>query len=297
MSIELQSAIERLRQAVEAAAGREMRTPKDFDFLSECIFDKQHRQISATTLKRIWGYVNANDAMPRKSTLDILAQFVGSEGWDDFVHQDCSTATADDGQPSDGDDGDAPRRRPLRPMIIGLLCLAALIGAAALWSTLADRDGAEDETYTITLGQRFATEQDNLQLFGIHASDTLWGQRLPHHPNISIWEPQYRHWRWHNDGDSAMLMPTITEHWEPDDGSADSTLVAIRNNDHYIYMRDLNELRITFVRGLTPDGDSLTFTGVYRMDMATSNFHHVTWLRVADRIDLAHLDYLEELRN
>ena len=22
---------------------------------------------------------------------------------------------------------------------------------------------------------------------------------------------------WHNDGDSAQMMPTITEHWEPDE--------------------------------------------------------------------------------
>ena len=64
-----------------------------------------------------------------------------------------------------------------------------------------------------------------------------------------------------------------------------------------LHQRDLNELRITFVRGLTPDGDSLTFCGVYRMDMSLSNFHHVTWRRVADRIDLEHLDYLEQLRN
>ncbi len=48
---------------------------------------------------------------------------------------------------------------------------------------------------------------------------------------------------------------------------------------------------------LTPDGDSLTFLGVYRLDLNNSNTHHLTWERVADAIDLNRLDYLEELRN
>ena len=57
MSLAQQSAIERLRQTVEKAITRKMRTPKDFDFLSERIFDKLHQNVSATTLKRIWGYL------------------------------------------------------------------------------------------------------------------------------------------------------------------------------------------------------------------------------------------------
>lgn len=52
-----------------------MKTPKDFDFLAEQIFDKLHENVSPTTLKRIWGYLS-EPSTPRLSTLDILARFL-----------------------------------------------------------------------------------------------------------------------------------------------------------------------------------------------------------------------------
>ena len=66
----------RLCRAVEADLGRAMRTPKDFDFLSEQILERVHQHLSATTLKRLWGYL-PGDTQPRQTTLDILAQFEG----------------------------------------------------------------------------------------------------------------------------------------------------------------------------------------------------------------------------
>ncbi len=158
-------------------------------------------------------------------------------------------------------------------------------------------DDTADSRLFIRKGQTFAIEHDYLKLFGIHAQDTLWGQRLPHHPEISIWSPLYHHHEWHNDGDSAQLLPTIYERWEPTDTVVDSNFVATRNSDRFISYKALDELRITFMRGLTPDGDSLTFLGVYRMDFGHSNHHHIIWVRVADEVDLSRLDYLEELRN
>ena len=50
-----------------------MRTPKDFDFLAESIFEKLHQRISPTTLKRLWGYLHDTSSTPRQSTLDTLA--------------------------------------------------------------------------------------------------------------------------------------------------------------------------------------------------------------------------------
>lgn len=286
-------------RAVEQSVGYSPKTPKDFDRLSDEIFGRLHQRVSPTTLKRLWGYV-ASDAVPRQSTLDLLAQFVGCDDYDAFCRQH-EAVSHEALQPQTGAAAEgrtAGRHDWMKWGGAGLMLIIALAAVYALLSRPAAAGGDDDDSpYVITLGQRFGSYDDYLTLFGIQADDTLWGQRLPHHPYISVWSPQWRHWRWHNDGDSARLLPTITEHWEPDDGSADSTLVAVRNNDHYLAQRDLNELRITFVRGLTPDGDSLTFCGVYRMDMAESNFHHVTWRRVADRIDLEHLDYLEQLRN
>ena len=81
--------IERLRRTIETQAEREMRTPKDFDFLSERIFEKVHLTVSPTTLKRMWGYLSEAVA-PRISTLNILSQFVGFDDWESFCRSSWS---------------------------------------------------------------------------------------------------------------------------------------------------------------------------------------------------------------
>lgn len=75
-----------LCERIEQVVGRKMRTPKDFDFLSERIFETLHQNISATTLKRLWGYLS-EPVTPRASTLNLLAQFVGFENWETFCQQ------------------------------------------------------------------------------------------------------------------------------------------------------------------------------------------------------------------
>ncbi len=180
------------------------------------------------------------------------------------------------------------------------LLAGAIAAAVVLWLTHRQPTataGDSPSPYILHQGQHFATEQDYLPLFGIQADDSLWGQRLPHHRTISVWTPLYHHPEWHNDGDTAALLPTITEWWEPTDEPADSTLITIRNRDRFVAYRDLNELRITFMRGLTPDGDSLTYLGVYRLDLKRSNHQRLVWQRVLEDLDLNRLGYLEELRN
>lgn len=49
---------------------------KDFEELSECIFNTTNKRLSVTTLKRIWGRAK-RVANPSISTLDILSQFIG----------------------------------------------------------------------------------------------------------------------------------------------------------------------------------------------------------------------------
>jgi len=75
--------IHRLQKAVEVTFGRPVRTPQDFDLLSQSIFDKLHERISSSTLKRLWGYVSSS-AIPRESTLDLLSKFVGYANYEDF---------------------------------------------------------------------------------------------------------------------------------------------------------------------------------------------------------------------
>ena len=74
----------RLCAEVEAAIGRKLATPKDFDLLRNQIFSRLHIFISATTLKRIWGYL-PDDVSPRRSTLDILARYLGYIDYDTFA--------------------------------------------------------------------------------------------------------------------------------------------------------------------------------------------------------------------
>lgn len=61
---------------IEEALHRDMKTPKDFEFLRERIYARLHVLISRTTLMRMWGYVD-EPVEPRKSTLDVLTQFLG----------------------------------------------------------------------------------------------------------------------------------------------------------------------------------------------------------------------------
>ena len=65
-----------LLQDVEKAYGRKIRTTTDFEALSVIIERETHELLSASTLKRLWGYVSGTRS-PRLSTLDILCKFIG----------------------------------------------------------------------------------------------------------------------------------------------------------------------------------------------------------------------------
>jgi hypothetical protein len=86
---------QQLCKTIEAALHQEIRTPKDFDQLRERIFLRLHQHVLATTLKRVWGYLD-NESGPSVRTLDILAQFVGYENYQAF----CSQSPAEGPEPS-----------------------------------------------------------------------------------------------------------------------------------------------------------------------------------------------------
>ena len=75
-----------LCQQVEQAVGQPMKTPKDFDLLSERIYGRLGDLLSRNTLRRIWGTMD-DGVQPRTSTLDILARYVGYRSWDEFTTQ------------------------------------------------------------------------------------------------------------------------------------------------------------------------------------------------------------------
>ena len=76
-----------LRAEVENRVNRRIVSPTDFDFLSLAILDAVKQPISATTLKRIWGYINdvGSSYNPERFTLCILAAFVGYRDIEDFI--------------------------------------------------------------------------------------------------------------------------------------------------------------------------------------------------------------------
>ena len=66
---------QQLLRAVEQALGRSLISPSDFEYLANQLFEKTHEHLSTSTLMRLWGYTER--VKPRKSTLDVLARFLG----------------------------------------------------------------------------------------------------------------------------------------------------------------------------------------------------------------------------
>lgn len=54
-----------LRLDIEQSVKRKIRTPYDFEFLSGVIWERLHENISPTTLKRLWGYIEGADTTRR----------------------------------------------------------------------------------------------------------------------------------------------------------------------------------------------------------------------------------------
>lgn len=72
-----------LRMDIEREVKRKIRTPYDFEFLAGVIWERLHENISPTTLKRLWGYIDGADTT-RRTTLCLLAQFLGFADWEAY---------------------------------------------------------------------------------------------------------------------------------------------------------------------------------------------------------------------
>ncbi|ASU34668.1 hypothetical protein [Mucilaginibacter xinganensis] len=64
---------------------------RDFEILSQLIYDKTKVSLSESTLRRIWGRVEYKH-LPSATTLDTLAQFAGFESWRTFIKQNTDKA-------------------------------------------------------------------------------------------------------------------------------------------------------------------------------------------------------------
>lgn len=76
-----------LKRRIEEQFGRKIAYQKDCNTLSSSIFNKTREQISPATLRRVFGFL-ATNSQPSRVTLDILAQYIGFEGWDGFLQQE-----------------------------------------------------------------------------------------------------------------------------------------------------------------------------------------------------------------
>lgn len=87
---------------------------KDFEALSERIFEDTNKRLSVTTLKRIWGRAEWV-ANPSIATLDILSEFAGYGNWRAFVN-----THKEEFEP-------AQETHRTKPNKIGILILALLV--------------------------------------------------------------------------------------------------------------------------------------------------------------------------
>lgn len=78
------SEIVSLRRDIEHNVKRRIRTPHDFEFLSGVVWERLHENISPTTLKRLWGYIEGADTT-RRSTLCLLSRFLGYDDWEAYL--------------------------------------------------------------------------------------------------------------------------------------------------------------------------------------------------------------------
>lgn len=288
-----------LRKAVEEALGRKMLSHADFELLADSIFEKTHQTISPTTLKRLWGYLT-EPVVPRRSTLDLLAQFVGCRNFDDFCAQHPSSDDAGAEHHSMNGHATVGSFRTHRTMFQAVLFIVLAIGIFLVAWLIGRSDSGDRRTEEVGTGQRmvlhsgqrFKTYQDYLGLFGIKATSAPWHQELPGHPNIVLWGPEYQHPVWQNLGNIDSLMPTITEYWTAPNG--DSLLTAKMNNERFFTAQRLRDIRITFMREV-PDSDFI-FLGIYRMSLALSDSSRIVWERVSPDLDLNSLDKLEKMR-
>ena len=322
-----EQAIKQLRLAVERKIGRKMQTNKDFDCLSDSVYNQTHARISTTTLKRIWGYLSEG-VTPRRYTLDQLSQYVGYADFDAFCasleadkapqsdlsnvgtdatlrpQEDTTTEEAPSAVPSFGKEGSGVVAKEggvsspslLRAAGIGLLLLAAI--ALLFFLLRPTTNTSADNDRILKKGQVFASYDDFLPLFGIDATESRHYQFVPDEEHIVVWSPQYHNPYYHNDGNPDSLMPTITEYYHPEDWPTDSASMAqlaAMHKQGYLTALKENQVRLCFMKNLVDS--NFVFLGVYRVSVTLSDTTKVVWARAHDECDLDNISFLNNYRN
>lgn len=273
--------IERLRQEVEAKVGRQMQTPKDFDFLVGQIFVKTQQRISVSTLKRVWGYVSSKGDTS-ETTLNLLSKFAGYENFTQFCQQEHEATTS-------------PKPLFRRKVIGGLIALLAILVLLFVVFKPVGTSGRQ----VLKSGQTFASYEEFLSLFNIKATELLYFQRVPECSVAYVWAPQYHHPTYHNEGNPDSLMPTISEYLtlNPLNDSVESQKFLMEEQRKSYPTAILNnQVRLVFMKNL-PGDTCFTFTGIYRVSYTLSDSTRVVWTRMSSECDLNDLEHLTRFRN
>lgn len=134
-----------LKKKIEEKVAFRPDVRRHFDILSEKIFEATGEQVSSTTLRRFWGYQEADKQISvRAFTLDVLSHFVGYKSWADF-----ETGQSTDNTPSDGEGGNdsdetsnleekAERKIPYPWIFCILLACIIAIAATSFFTTSQD---------------------------------------------------------------------------------------------------------------------------------------------------------------
>lgn len=85
--------LDTLKRDVESRLGRKPYSHGDFTKLTNEVFEVTKEMISATTLKRLWGYLRQESPTPQTRTLNVLATYVGFKDWHDYC--DCQACKDD----------------------------------------------------------------------------------------------------------------------------------------------------------------------------------------------------------
>lgn len=71
---------------VREKVGLDMTRSADFDVLSQAIKDNTNENLGINTLKRLFGF-KTDKVVPRLSTMDIIAQYLGSDNYESLIKE------------------------------------------------------------------------------------------------------------------------------------------------------------------------------------------------------------------
>lgn len=98
----------------------------DFIRLSEDILEITKAYLSPTSLKRIFGKISS-EAFPKKTTLDILSQYIGHKDWNEFVLQQAPFATAQSLEEKHPESDPLNRSNPSLLRKVAFICMPLII--------------------------------------------------------------------------------------------------------------------------------------------------------------------------